>query len=111
MKYIKTYMQEDRMIASFGYMSFTRNPLLTKAPEWKDKQVRITFDGDDMSNKFRFEPFMYGARKNGYYEAEREERINLTKMHGIKKYVLQAEVIKPKELSKSIMTFAAETVI
>lgn len=67
-----------------GYFSFTRNSKLetiTLAP------VRLKLDGNQMSNRYRFEPFMYGGRERqvskievNWYEAE--ERINADRYRG-----------------------------
>lgn len=91
---LEDILAEDKMIANYGYMSFSRNPLLASTYEYAKKEARITFDGDEMSNKFRFEPFMFGGRYQ--YGAEREERIKQSEINGIKKYIIQAEAIKPK---------------
>jgi hypothetical protein len=102
--------EEDKMepSAMYDYISFTRNPLL----KLHKRNVRIDFDGDEMSNRFHFEPFLYDPEKDpnfydpehvGYaerrqlYGDEREERIKSHEIHGIKKFITSIEIIPGKE--------------
>jgi len=109
-------LEEDKMESSdvLKYISFTRNPLLGSAETFKRRNVRITFDGDEMSNKFHIEPFMYDPSKDELfsvsfrepisytqlrkqYGEEREERITQSEIKGIKKYISSIEVIRGKD--------------
>jgi hypothetical protein len=100
-------LEEDRMepSAMYDYVSFTRNPLL----HLHRRNVRIDFDGDEMSNKFSFEPFLYDPEKdpNFYdpehvdykqrrelYGEEREERVKMKEMKGIKKFINVIEILQ-----------------
>lgn len=109
-------IEEDRMESSavLKYISFSRNPLLN----FHGKSVRITFNGDVLSNKFHVEPFMYDPSKDelfdtdpdfdgrpeagtyaelrNQYGEEREERITKTEIKGIKKAILAVELIYNK---------------
>lgn len=103
-------LEEDRMepSAMYDYISFTRNPLL----HLHRRNVRIDFDGDEMSNKFHIEPFLYDPEKdpNFYdpehvdykqrrelYGEEREERVKTKEIKGIKKFITSIEIIRGKE--------------
>lgn len=70
--------------AGRGYFSFTRNPNLDRVT-WT--VVRLKLDGNKMSNRYRFEPYMYGGKERqvskievNWFEAE--ERINANKYGG-----------------------------
>lgn len=103
-------LEEDRMESSamFDYISFTRNPLF----KFHRRNCRITFDGDEMSNRFHFEPFLYDPEKDPMfydpehidykerrelYGDEREERITKKEIKGIKKYITAIEIIRGKD--------------
>jgi len=103
-------MEDDRMESSamFDYISFSRNPLL----KLHRRTVRINFDGDAMSNRFKIEPFLYDPEKDPMfydpehidyktrrelYGEEREERIKAKEIKDIKKYITSIEIIKSKE--------------
>ena len=108
-------IEEDRMESSdvLKYISFTRNPLLGTSETFKRRNVRITLNGDMMSNKFHIEPFMYDPSKDEMfnvsfrkpipynqlrkqYGEEREERITKPEISGIKKAILAVELIYNK---------------
>lgn len=68
-----TYKNELDDINDRGYISFTRNkrmPDTIKEPWWKVKTVRITVDGDKLSDKYKIQP--YNDNVSG---EETEERI------------------------------------
>lgn len=107
---LESILEDDKMEPSalYDYISFTRNPLL----KLHKRNVRIDFDGDEMSNKYHFEPFLYDPEKDpnfydpehvGYaerrklYGEEREERIKMTEIHSIKKFISSIEIIPDKE--------------
>ena len=112
---LESILDEDRMESSamFDYISFTRNPIFTFHNLGGRRTVRISFDGDAMSDKFSFQPFMYDPDKDPmYYDPEhmdyrerrelygeeREERIKKKEIHGIKKYITLIELIRnPKD--------------
>lgn len=104
-------LEEDRMESSamFDYISFTRNPLF----KFHRRNCRITFDGDAMSDKFHFEPFLYDPEKDPMfydpehmdykerrelYGDEREERIKKKEIKGIKRFISTIEIVRnPKD--------------
>jgi hypothetical protein len=69
---LEKILTEDRMVGHMNYISLSRNKNLN----FNGRQVRITFDGDKMSNKFKFEPHLY--MKDLKYKEESEERIPCT---------------------------------
>jgi len=87
---LEDILKEDTMWSGTGYISFSRNKRLNYA----DRPILIIFDGDKMSNKFKFESYLYSG--NLFYKREAEERI-LTirkddKISGIKKYIIDIKV-------------------
>jgi hypothetical protein len=108
-------LEEDRMESSavLDYISFSRNPMLsTQDSDFEIKDVRITFDGDAMSDRFHIEPFMYDPEKDPTFTApehmdyqkrrlrfgaEREERIKQSEIKGIKKFITGVEIIHRKQ--------------
>jgi hypothetical protein len=85
-------LQEDelRMGGGFEGISFTRNKNM-----WDIKyvtiddsiryKIRISFDGDRMSDRWKFEPFLYNSDFD--FKDEAEEIVLLDKMIGIRKYI------------------------
>jgi hypothetical protein len=89
-----------------AFVSFTRNPALN----FSKRKVRITFDGDAMSNRIHFEPFLYDITKDPLfadgnfkepmsyndrrkmYGEEREERAR-SPINGIRKYIVRVDVL------------------
>jgi len=60
----------------FDYISFTRNFNLQKTSDYfKDHKVRLTFDGNKLSNKYKIEPFIDNVGKITRKYGEYEERI------------------------------------
>lgn len=103
-------LEENRMESSavVNHISFTRNPSL----DFHGRNVRIEFDGDSMSDRFHFEPFLYnpdtdplfgGTSKMDYqtrrkmFGQEREERIKKTEITNIKKYITAIDIIRSKK--------------
>jgi hypothetical protein len=91
-------VRKNVMYSNLGYISFTRNSRLG----YNDAEVRIMFDGDKMSNKFKFEPFQHkGAysydkdietiRKS--YGGEWEESIKKNKIKDILKYIKRIDIL------------------
>jgi hypothetical protein len=79
-------LESDKLKAGeFDYLSFTRNSRLN----FQDFGVRLTFDGDRMSDKFHFEPYMYDGRVKLDADKRRmmfgEERILKKEITGVKK--------------------------
>jgi len=87
-------------------ISFTRNKNFTKASFGKGRitrivgvrnpNVRFTFDGDKISNKYKIEPFVGGAqwqKGKPYYEAE--ERISMNREFNlpIKPYATSVDIL------------------
>ena len=105
-------LEEDRMVSSalYDYISFTRNHKLGSSNTWKShkKNIRITFDGDAMSSRFSFSPFLYDPEKDPLfgnpmdkgidsrrkaYGDEREERIMKKEIPRIKRHILQVDIL------------------
>ena len=66
---LENILKDDRMWSSMGYISFSRNKNLN----FENKPVLIIFDGNSMSNKFKFEPHIYMSDLR--YKHEAEEKI------------------------------------
>lgn len=96
-------MELDKMWAWSNFISFTRNPMLFKETAFARKNVRITFDGEKLSERFHIEPYMYDVIKDpamsvtepesykvrkSLYGHEKEERVKLPELSGVKKYIL-----------------------
>lgn len=86
------------------YVSLTRNKNMQS--DTISNSVRITIDGDALSNKYKIEPYAdttagYGRKaiyKKGITGDESEERINADKYNGvvdISKYIKDIDVKKP----------------
>jgi hypothetical protein len=91
---LEKILSEDKMWSSYGYISFSRNKNLN----YLHRAVKITFDGDNMSNHFKLEPHLFN--KQTKYKKEAEERIMCTHKYsdgrfitGIKKYITDITVI------------------
>jgi len=88
-------LEQDRMWSAMGYISFSRNKRLNYA----NRTILIIFDGNKMSDKFKFEPFLYSQ----YYKKEAEERIECNFksekdslddcIFGIKKYIIGIQIV------------------
>lgn len=65
-------LKTDTMWSGMNFISFSRNKNLN----FNNRPVRITFDGTQMSNKFRFQPHLYMRDLN--FKEEAEERIECT---------------------------------
>lgn len=110
-KYLKMILEEDQMMSGHGYISFSRNYDLK---EWHDTYLaycRISFDGNSMSDKFRIVPHLfnpvtdniynsfiemdYMERRRAYGE-EREERIMGESITGIKRFIIQVDIMSGK---------------
>ena len=111
-KGLEPLLAQDKMISKqYDFISFTRNPSL----KFYDRNIRIVFDGNAMSNKFHIEPYMYDedkdplfqsgfgdepgeprmtyAERRDLYGDEREERAKAP-LSGIKKYIERIDVRK-----------------
>jgi len=108
---LKRMLKDDEMKSKYGYISFSRN----KNFSYRSRTIKIIFDGNQMSNRFKFEPYSYS--KNVYTD-ESEERIicnrknieqredemvgkqsvnsgyHFDMIKGIKKYIIGIEIIK-----------------
>jgi hypothetical protein len=73
-------LRDDKMLSWRGYISFSRNKNL----EFENKPCKIIFDGDKMSNHFKFKPHLY--RKSRYYKDEAEERVKCNDYYSGHKY-------------------------
>jgi hypothetical protein len=86
-----------------NFISFTRSFLAPKSSTLEHQYVRITFDGNKLSNKYKFQPFADGG-----YEDEMEERI-LWPMRKVLK--CDFSIIRIDILKKSLMkTFSKEDI-
>lgn len=93
-----------------SYISFTRNRNMTSPTIYRD--VRITVDGDALSNKYKIEPFAdvkagFGRKSKD----ESEERINVIKIGDevdIKKYIKQIDILDPSMLKENEDEYAAD---
>ena len=85
-------LEEDelRFGGEFDGISFSRNrnmwdiKYMTRDDNDRYK-IRISFDGDGMSDRWKFEPFLYDSDFD--FKDEAEERVLLDKMIGIRKYI------------------------
>ena len=95
-------LKEDTLTSvAFDYLSFTRNSRLN----FSDYGIRITFDGDRMSDRFHFEPYLYDGKnwdrtinlspdkRRDLYGEEREERILKKEIKNIVKYIERVDVL------------------
>ena len=95
---LEKILKTDKMWSAMNYISFSRNKNLN----FHDRPVKITFDGDKMSDEFKFEPHLY--MKDVNYKEESEERIECDEysetketgwedmISGVKKYIIDIEV-------------------
>ena len=89
-------LETNKMKSNLGHISFSRNARLG----YMNADVRIVFDGNKMSNKFKFQPYMHGnpfydddpVQLRKMYGDEREETIKKSSISGILKYVKQVDI-------------------
>jgi hypothetical protein len=108
-------LRQDMMQSQLGHISFTRNPDLKSWYEDYDSYVRFAFNGSDMSDKFKIEPHLYKPPKFDplqdielfkdempkmsykerlqLFKDEREETIKKPEIFGIKKYMIQIDIL------------------
>lgn len=108
-------LEEDVLKIGGGFegISFTRNKNMwdIKYMSIDDSiryKIRISFDGDRMSDKWKFEPFLYDGDFD--FKGEAEERVLMDKMVGIRKYItkitfrrqslVKGDLIKIRNLKK-----------
>jgi len=70
------------------YISFSRNKKLN----YHKKSVLIIFDGNKLSNKYKFEHHLF--MEDPQFKEEAEERIKISKITNIKKYILGIQIKK-----------------
>jgi len=100
-------LDTNKMKSNLGHISFSRNYRLG----YNDTDVRIVFDGNKMSNKFKFQPFMHGnpfydddpEKLRKMYGDEREETIKKSSISGILKYVIKIDILDEIQDYKSDM--------
>lgn len=109
-------INDDFNLKSFGsnpdnsYISFTRNKNMSSPTIYKD--VRIIVDGDNLSNKYKIEPFAdikagFGRKSKD----ESEERVNVFKKNDkidIKKYIKSIDILDPTMLKENEDEYAAD---
>jgi len=93
---LEKILEDDKMWSGLGYISFSRNKNL----KYNNRPVKITFDGDRMSDKFKFESHLY--HKDVYFKDEAEERIECNgrsedkslkdMISGVKKYIIGIDI-------------------
>ena len=101
---LEKILRTDKMWSAMNYISFSRNKKLN----FNGRPVKITFDGDRMSDKFKFKPHLY--MKDVNYKEESEERIECDEysesedeynkhsrgwedmISGVKKYIIDIEI-------------------
>lgn len=101
----------DRMRSGHQHISFSRNIDLK---EWYSKYggyCRIAFNGSDMSDKFRIEPYLFDPNKDPifgggletsyenrkkWYGSEREEMIRSKEIRGVNKYIIQVDILEDR---------------
>lgn len=112
-------LKDDRMVSAHGDISFTRNfdlKDLSMAP-WGI--CRIAFNGSNLTDKFHVEPYLFDPEKDPIfgggqnpasfeerkkrYGHEREERIIGSEIKGIKKYIVQIDILKIDEHDPLLM--------
>ena len=95
-------LNENVLRSKYPYISFTRNSLFVTDDTYFN--VRIVFDGEKLSDKYKIEPFDYSqGRLRGF---ESEERIIIhknykgsltrdfmSKINDIKKYIIRIDII------------------
>lgn len=108
---LKSILAQDKMTSGHQHISFSRNYDLKTWWEDYGAICRITFDGSDLSNKFSIAPHLFDPTKDvlfgggtvsdivqrrKYYGAEREEMIKGEEIKGIKKYIMQIDILEPE---------------
>lgn len=113
---LQKILQEDRIIAG-SYdpsISFSRNHNMLSWVDDFGACCRIAIDGDSLSDRYRISPHLYAPKKpelfsdhdkinwkpmsvearRKKYGEEREERINLPEITGIKRYIIQVDILR-----------------
>lgn len=95
---LSTILNEDKLKAIWhSYISFTRNKNMWNFKFFGDNtnkyKIRIMLDGDRMSDKWKFEPFLYDQDRD--FRNEAEERVNKWEMVGIIKYIKKISIRYP----------------
>ena len=90
-------LETNKMKSNLGHISFSRNARLG----YMNADVRIVFDGNKMSNKFKFQPYMHGnpfydddpVQLRKMYGDEWEETIMKSSISGVLKYVKKIDIL------------------
>jgi hypothetical protein len=102
---LEKILRTDKMTSPiYGYISFSRNSHLN----FYNSAIKIIFDGDKMSEKFKIVPHLYKGDVN--YKEEAEMRIKCKRddssengsISGIKKYIIGIEIFTQKEYDNDI---------
>jgi len=73
---LRSIFQRNGLVSNLNdYISFTRNFNLQKISDFHDNTVRLVFDGDKLSNKYKIEPFLDRDNNINRHIGEFEERI------------------------------------
>lgn len=106
--FIKTRRHEKAIKQSEEHLYFistTRNKLFyIKKPKIKGSYIRITLDGNKLSNKYKFQPFAYFGHelevgkdyKNSSDESEERIMLDEQEINNISSYILNVEIILDK---------------
>lgn len=104
-------LSEDRMASGHQHISFSRNPDLKQWYESYNAFCRIAFNGSNLTDKFHIEPYLFDPSKDPlfgggtvsdpemrrkYYRHEMEERVPKEEITGVKKYIIQVDILKSK---------------
>jgi len=105
---LKMILAQDTMLSGHKHISFSRNYDLTTWYEDYGAMCRISFDGSSMTDKFHIEPYLFDPSKDPlfgggtvsdvvqrrkFYGSEREEKIAGEKIVGVKKFIIQVDIM------------------
>ena len=84
---LQSILETNKLISQRNYISFTRNKNLYP---W-NTSVKLSFDGDKLSNKYKIQPFsdIDNIIKGS---DEYEERVMLHEINNLSKYILVIEI-------------------
>lgn len=107
-KYLEMILDEDQMLSGHKYISFSRNHDLKIWYRDYLAFCRISFDGESMSDKFKITPHLFDPAKDELfgggtpmdyktrkmaYGTEWEERIMGERIKGVKRYIIQVDIL------------------
>lgn len=113
-KNLLNIIEDDSMRSGHGHISFSRNFNLKSWYEDFGAICRIAFNGSDMSDRFKIEPYMFDPSKDilfgggseasteerrKRYRQEMEERIKADEITGISKYIVQIDILDSDDIN------------